>query len=105
MRRHRAICLVVSLLAACGGSNTPTGPSKTAAPTRVIKLTGDLAFGNVVIGQTASSTFTITNTGNAPLTISGMSITSGLGAVFTPSWSSGQIASGGSQQVTNQFVP
>ena len=39
------------------------------ASTRIIALSGTLAFGGVTIGQTASSVLTITNTGNSQLDV------------------------------------
>lgn len=91
-------------LTSCGGSNsTPTTP--TPAATRIIGLSGSLAFGNVTIGQSSTATLTITNSGTSTLTISGLSVTSSLSGTFVANWTSGTIASGGAQQVTIQFVP
>ena len=61
-------------------------------------------FGNVQVGNQSTLAFTIANTGTATLTISGVSITTGL-SVFAANWTSGTIAAGGSQTVTIQFVP
>jgi photosystem II stability/assembly factor-like uncharacterized protein len=44
---------------------------------RIINVSGDLDFGEVVIGETASSDVTITNTGTAPITISGLTYPEG----------------------------
>ena len=109
--KYRCVVLLAVLAAACGGSKTttnmsPTSPSTTTpTPTRIIGLIGNLAFANVAVGQTAIATLTITNSGNSTLAISGITITSGLEAVFTPNWTSGTIAAGGSQQVINRFAP
>jgi HYDIN/CFA65/VesB family protein/all-beta uncharacterized protein len=104
--------LTVSFLIGCTacGSSSPSAPSSppattpTTAQTRVIALSGSLAFGNVQVGGQPTLTFTIANTGNATLTISGVSITTGL-SVFAANWTSGTIAAGSSQTVTVQFVP
>jgi hypothetical protein len=94
---------------ACGGSssspttNTPT--PTPAATTRIIGLSGNLVFGNVTIGQNATGTLTITNAGNAALTVSGMTVPSGSGSVYASSFTSGTIAAGGSQLATIQFAP
>ncbi len=69
--------------------------------TRVISLSGDLAFGDVVLNGTATSTLTISNTGNAVLTVSNIAFPSG----FSGNWSSGTIPSDGSQDVTVSFTP
>ena len=93
------------LASGCAGSSstspTPT-PSVPTSITRVIGLGGNLAFGNVAIGEKASATVTITNTGNAALTVSGMTVP---GGVYTSSFTSGTIAAGASQAVAIQFAP
>jgi len=72
-----------------------------AAAAPAIALAGNLAFGNVTVGQTATRTLTISNTGNAPLNVSGISYPAG----FTGNWSSGSIAAGSSQNVNVTFTP
>jgi len=69
-------------------------------PTRIIKLSGDLAFGNVNVGLTATKTLTISNTGNSPLTVSSIDYPVG----FSGNWS-GQIAANSSQPVPVIFSP
>ena len=71
------------------------------APTRIIELTGDLTFGNLQVGNTVARQLTISNTGNATLTVSGMTIPVG----FTVDWSNGPIAAGASQPVLVTFAP
>ncbi|HUT37086.1 MAG TPA: choice-of-anchor D domain-containing protein, partial [Planctomycetota bacterium] len=73
----------------------------TAPTTRIIRLVGDLAFGNVVVNTTATRTLTVYNDGNSTLSVSGITYPSG----FSGSWSSGPIAAGGSQAVTVTFSP
>ena len=84
-------------------SGTPTigasGMGKVP-PTRIISLSGNLAFGAVQIGTTATSTLTIANTGNSTLTVSGITYPAG----FSGNWS-GTIAAGGSRAVTVTFAP
>jgi len=70
------------------------------APTKIIGLSGNLAFGNVTTGATATATLTITNSGNATLTVRSISYPSG----FSGAWS-GAVAAGGSQNVTVRFAP
>ena len=72
-----------------------------AATTRVIGLSGSLAFGSVKVGASANATMTISNTGNSPLAVSSISYPSGFGG----NWPSGTIAAGGSQNVTVTFSP
>lgn len=68
--------------------------------TRIIRLAGDLAFGNVTVGGTATRTLTIYNDGNATLNVSGIAYPSG----FSGAWS-GSIAPGGSKAVSVTFAP
>jgi hypothetical protein len=70
-------------------------------PTRIISLSGSLAFGNVALGSFSEAPMTISNTGNSALTVSGITYPSG----FSGNWSSGMIAVGDSQIVTVTFSP
>jgi hypothetical protein len=70
------------------------------APTRIIGLSGNLAFGSVPVGATGQRMLTIPNTGNALLTVTGIAYPSG----FSGAWS-GTIAAGGAQNVTVTFAP
>ena len=73
-----------------------------AVPTRVIGLSGNLAFGDVAVGTSATTPLTISNSGNSLLTWSGLSTGNG---VFTASPTSGTVAAGGSANVTLTFTP
>ena len=68
--------------------------------TRIISLRGNFDFGNVVIGTVPITTLTITNSGNSPLTVTGISYPTG----YNGNWS-GTIPAGGSQNVTITFAP
>lgn len=101
---------IASFVAACGGSDSapasPTSPSaSTPATTRIIALSGNLAFGDVPVGSERDASLTISNRGNATLTITGMSIPGGMADQLSASWTSGQIPAGGSQAVTIRFSP
>jgi len=67
---------------------------------KIIRLSGELAFGNVVTGQTATAILRIENRGNRPLTLSKIVYPSR----FYGPWS-GVIPAGGSQDVTVRFRP
>ena len=87
-------------------SSTPTSPTpSTSGPTRVIGLSGSLAFGEVAVGGQRDLTFTIPNTGTQALTVTGMTVTGGLSAHTTATWTNGTIASGASQSVTVRSAP
>ena len=84
----------------------PTAPTSTATPpsgsaTGVISLSGSLNFGTVEIGKTSEQTLTIGNSGTGTLSVTGISCPDG----YTPSWTNGTIAPGGSRQVTVRFAP
>ena len=81
------------------GVNTKS-VSGTGTAARIIRLSGDLAFGSVEVGQTAQRTLTVHNDGNSPLTVSGISYPEG----FSGSWS-GAVPAGGHQDVTVTFAP
>lgn len=102
----RGLCLVgVLSAAACGGgSSSPTSPTPST-PTRVINVSGNLAFGDVPVGSSRDLSFTISNSGSAALTVTSLSVSGGLVSQTAASWTSGQIQAGGSQVVTVRFAP
>ena len=108
MRRLIGVAALVCV-ASCGRSpSAPSAPGNPGAPgapgapgTAGIALTGNLAFGAVLVGASATSTLTISNPGSAALTVTGVTGPNG----FTPSWTSGTIAAGASQAVTIRFAP
>ena len=71
-----------------------------ASVTRVISLSGNLAFGSAPLGTTVTRPLTISNTGSAVLTVAGITYPAG----FSGAWS-GTIPAGGSQTVTVAFAP
>jgi len=80
-----------------------SGFIKKFAPTvttRIINLSGNFAFGDVIVSKTKQMTLIIQNTGNSTLTVSSISYPAG----FSGSWS-GTIAAGSSQNVTVTFSP
>jgi Abnormal spindle-like microcephaly-assoc'd, ASPM-SPD-2-Hydin/CARDB len=104
------LCLaLLPFTLACGGdSSSPTGPSSTTAPpatTRVVNVSGNLAFGEVAVGSSRDLSYTITNPGNAALTVTGTSVSGGRASQLTASWTSGTIAAGASQDVSVRFQP
>lgn len=67
---------------------------------RVIELQGELDYGNIPVGDVVRRNLTIRNTGNSPLTVTGISLPAG----FSGNWS-GLISSGSSQDVEIAFAP
>ncbi|MGN6553322.1 MAG: choice-of-anchor D domain-containing protein, partial [Verrucomicrobiota bacterium] len=84
------------------GTNTLaiSGTGTNPPPTRIISLSGDLAFPSVLVGSSAQLTLTITNSGNSPLSVTGISLPTGFSGDF-----SGSIAANGTQAVTITFSP
>ncbi len=90
-----------------GGFNSLSGNlqivarvSSTPTPTRIISLSGNLAFGNVAVGSSAQRPLAISNIGNSALTVSSISYPTGFSGNF-----SGAIPAGSSQNVTVTFSP
>jgi hypothetical protein len=106
-RRAATAVLTALITTGCGGgSDSPTSPSPTAStPTRVIAVSGSLAFGEVPVGSQRDATFTIANTGTAALAVSGISVSGGFVSQSTASWTTGTVAPGGTQAVTIRFAP
>lgn len=105
-----SVPLAVFTLAAtigCGDSSSPTAPSSPtpAAATRILGITGNLAFGNVNVGGSAERTMTLTNTGSSALTVSGMTVSGGIADFATASWTRGVIQAGTSQNVLLRVEP
>jgi hypothetical protein len=84
------------------GSSAAFSSFASAVPAlrRTIGLTGNLAFGRVMAGTSATRTLTITNSGNGTLTVTGILCPPG----FTANYAGG-IPPGGSQGVTVTFSP
>lgn len=79
---------------ACSGTGQP-------AVTRILGISGDVDFGTVTVGGSLQRLLTLTNTGNSPLAISGLSFSS---AAFSANWS-GTIPAGGSKFLSVTFAP
>jgi murein DD-endopeptidase MepM/ murein hydrolase activator NlpD len=70
-------------------------------PTRIINLTGNLSFGNVIVNTTSSKPMTITNNGNSTLTISSLNLPNG----YSSDYNSGTIPAGNSTTANITFSP
>lgn len=104
--RLRVLALVLAASIACGGSSdSPTAPAVVVIPTKSISLSGALSFGEVVVGSSREINLTISNGGNTPLTVTGLSITGEMNNHVAYTWANGVIPAGGSQVVGVRFVP
>jgi len=102
----RSICRVALLLALAAsgcGKDSPSAPTPTQPPasTRVVSLSGGLAFGAVEIGKTSDLTLTIGNSGTGTLSVTGITSPDG----YALSWTNGTIPPGGTLQVAVRFAP
>jgi hypothetical protein len=98
----------VRALNGCGPGATSAESTFTITPaptaTRVIAVSGNLAFGAVAVGQIASATLTIANSGNSTLTFTAMTCSCNV-SVFAASPTSGTVPPGASRTITVLFGP
>jgi hypothetical protein len=108
-KRLWIVCVAVACGAAgCGKSSptSPSGPGPSVQPTRIINVSGDLAFGNVEVCQSDTRVMRISNSGTAALTYTSLSAVGGTGTKgYSATPTSGTVAAGGSQDVTVRFAP
>lgn len=88
------------IIAGGGFTRTCTVIQTGVAVQRLIQVRGNLSFGNVVTGQTATAPMIIDNLGNAPMAVSGIEYPTG----FSGMWS-GSIELGDSIEVMVSFRP
>ncbi|WP_158638410.1 choice-of-anchor D domain-containing protein [Panacibacter ginsenosidivorans] len=69
--------------------------------TKIISISGDMDFGSIDVGTTASQTLKINNNGNSDLTVTSISYSA---AGYAGNWS-GVISAGDVQEVTVSFSP
>lgn len=86
-----------TVTATVSGGQPPAQPDIDVQPTA-------LDFGNVTVGSMADRTLTVRNVGNAPLTVTGMSIDNPRFTVVSPS-APFTVSAGGQQAVTVRFAP
>jgi hypothetical protein len=106
VKRLLVLAALLAAGAACGHDSpaAPTAPS-TPAETRIIALSGNLAFGNVTVGSTATATLHVANTGTAALTVTAIQANGSIAPVVHADLAGGAIAPGASRDVTVTFAP
>ena len=82
------------------GINTKWVEGNGVQDTRIIRLVGNLIFGDVQVGQSSQKILTIHNDGDSTLNVSSISYPTG----FSGPWS-GPISAGGHHDVTVTFAP
>lgn len=107
MKRLATAVSLAALVSACGSSSAaPTSTPPPAAVTKIITVSGNLAFGSVNIGASADRTFTINNSGNTTLTYTSFSCAGGSGPTgYTATPTSGTVAPGATTTVNVHFAP
>ncbi len=105
--RSLALLVAVSFAACGGGSSSPTAPTPapSATLTKIIALSGSLAFGDVVVGTTSELTITVSNTGTGPLTVTGVTAPASSASLFSATIASSSVAPGGSTTIRVRFTP
>ena len=94
------------LIVGCGGSSPSAPAPAPATPTKLIDVTGNLAMGNVTIGNTATGSFVIANSGNTVLTVTSIAASGGTGtAGLSADWTKGTVDPGRTQLVHVIFAP
>jgi len=104
----RFLCVLPLMvtLVACGSSpNAPTRPASQLTLTRIVRVFGSMAFGDVALGQNVTNKLTIANDGTAPLKYTGITVSGGVASVLAASPQSGQIPPGGLLDVVVRFTP
>jgi Abnormal spindle-like microcephaly-assoc'd, ASPM-SPD-2-Hydin/Cytochrome C oxidase, cbb3-type, subunit III len=105
----RSASLSIAHNATGGTSSVALSGTGAAAPTAAVGLSGtSLAFGSLQVGMTsAAQTVTLTNTGTAPLTISGITLGGTNATDFMRSGTcvAGSVAAGASCTLSATFTP
>lgn len=99
----RYVPLVLLALTVACGKDSPA-PTPTPSQTRIISVQGSLDFGSVPVGQSASRSVNINNTGTSALTVTGMTGPCA-GSDLRANWTTGSIPGPGTQNVTFTFAP
>ena len=93
-----ALIVVSAALSGCGVSATP------AAKSALVPSSAEVSFGDVLVGNTAVQTVTVSNTGDTSVNISSAAI-SGHGFQLVGGMPSGAVAVGASMNLQLQFTP
>jgi hypothetical protein len=81
-----------------------SGTGQTAAAPKIAVSPTSVAFGNVTLGTTSTKTFTVSNSGTAPLTGT-VAAAAGTSAEYASTPASFNVAAGSSQVVTVTYAP
>jgi hypothetical protein len=96
--------LVIGIWVACGGGS-PGNPAPALAPQVTLSPTS-LTFGQVNVGSSSTAQVTLSNTGNAPLSMGGVGINGTDAPDFTPGSNCGtSVGVGANCEVSVKFAP
>ena len=100
----------VSAVPACDRSSTSTAPPASPTPTGptvpgILALSGNLTFGDVMIGRSALDALTLRNTGTGPIAVRGIRCTGPSSDVFSSDYAATTIAAGEIRTATVRFAP
>jgi hypothetical protein len=99
----RALFVLTGLAALAGCEKSPTAPSQNTKDTRVLSISGPVAFGSVPVATLQTRQFTVTNTGNSTLHITGVTVSTPTGVGVGVS--SGTVFAGETVPVNVIFMP
>jgi hypothetical protein len=102
MLKRASFVVLLAFVVGCG-KDSPTTPTPTPTQSRIISIAGSLNFGRVGIGTSTSQSININNTGNSPMTVTGLS--SPCGGSFRATFTNGVIPGPGTQNTTITFAP
>ena len=97
---HNAAGSPASVSLSGNGTEAPPPPK----PVIALSVTA-LDAGTAVLGSSSQGTFTISNTGNASLSVTGITVSGADASLFTVSPTTATVPGGGSQTVTVTFTP
>jgi Abnormal spindle-like microcephaly-assoc'd, ASPM-SPD-2-Hydin/CARDB len=97
------LCLLVALVAGLGLSGCTGVTQQTQASPQISVVPSSVTFSNVVVGQKSSQTVQISNSGNATLNVTAISLT-GSGFSLSPVTVPFQLAPGASMNFTVTFT-
>ncbi|MEI8243340.1 MAG: choice-of-anchor D domain-containing protein [bacterium] len=83
----------------------PTIAGSGVAQTRIMRLAGDLAFGTVVIGQTASRPLSVCNDGNSPMSVTAVTWSNNTGTAFSATNTTFTVPPSGTATMSVAFSP
>jgi len=114
MTLHRRTVTLVLCAAfavvACDGSSPSTAPPASPTPPGatvpgILALSGNLAFGDVMVGRSAWAALTLRNAGTGPIAVRGIRFSGATGFVFSSDLAATTIPAGEARAAMVRFAP